>query len=175
MKVQLKTQVLQLKEILTQFGRLSSLRDPLAPLWKSEGFQLTPVQVHMIMWLGADSPLPMGELAARVKTALPNCSRTTDRLVKSGLVFRDRDPEDRRTVLVRLSSEGERLYRRVDQVMEEQFALLLESLDEVDRTAFLAVLKRLVTRFSERVEQNEAHKTGSRESSPVTRIARVGV
>ncbi|MFN7131211.1 MAG: MarR family transcriptional regulator, partial [Myxococcales bacterium] len=53
----------RLQDLLTELGRLQSLRDPLAIA--VESLALTPAQVHAVMWLGREQALTMGELARR--------------------------------------------------------------------------------------------------------------
>ncbi len=145
-----KDHVSRMRDILIHFGRMSSLRDPLAPLWKREGFQMTPMQVHMFMWLGIDGSLPMGELAARVRTTLPNCTRTIDKLIKTGLVQRQRAAGDRRSVLARLSPKGVRLYERLDTIGKQRMGQFLALLEEDDCNVLLDILERVLLRASSR-------------------------
>ncbi len=136
-----------LKDLLTRFGRLASLRDPFAPIWEREGVQLTATQFHMVMWLGVDGPLPMGDLAARVKTTLPNCTRAIDKLVEAGFVLRRRNPKDRRSVLARLSAEGARLHQRLDEVSDRQLRVFLDLLDPTERNVLLTILEKVASQL----------------------------
>jgi DNA-binding MarR family transcriptional regulator len=136
-----------LKDLVTRFGRLASLRDPFTPIWEREGFQLTNTEFHIVMWLGVDGPLPMGDLAARVKTTMPNCTRAIAKLVDAGIVLRKRNPADRRSVLARLSARGERIFCRLDEVTDRQLGVFLDVLEPRDRVALLDILERVACRF----------------------------
>ena len=85
-------------ELLVAVGRRNSLRDPLAQL--TETLELTPPQLHGVMWLGQDGPLPMGELARRVGVTEKTITGIVDRLEREGYAQRERDPGDRRVVHV---------------------------------------------------------------------------
>src|SRR5690242_15209552 len=50
----------------------------------------------------------MNELAARILTSKSGLTRVVDRMEEAGLVERVRPPEDRRSILVRLTDEGRR-------------------------------------------------------------------
>ena len=51
----------------------------------------------------------VGELAARIGSAVPTTSRLVRRLERRGLVVAERDEADRRATLVRLTEAGERI------------------------------------------------------------------
>lgn len=52
------------------------------------------------------TPVRMGELGQNVLLSQPGLSRLVDRLAQRGLVTRSPDPEDGRSVLVRLTAAG---------------------------------------------------------------------
>lgn len=64
----------------------------------------------------AGQPTRMGDLAASLLVANSSCNRIVGRLVEAGLVQRSSGAEDRREVLVSLTSEGRRLHRRMAAV-----------------------------------------------------------
>jgi DNA-binding MarR family transcriptional regulator len=67
-----------------------------------------------------------------------------DRLVAEGLVAREADPGDRRTVLVRLTDRGRTAFESVVHAHLETERRLLGALDETEREALAGLLRRLV-------------------------------
>jgi DNA-binding MarR family transcriptional regulator len=70
-----------------------------------------------------------------------------DRLEEAGLVSRHADPDDRRSVLVRLTTAGA---DRVDACLSELLAQehrLLGSLPDADRAQLAGLLRRLLVPF----------------------------
>ncbi len=63
-----------------------------------------------------ESPLRMGELAERLLIANSSCHRLVGALVRAGFVRRERGRVDRREVLVSLTPEGRRQWRRMAAV-----------------------------------------------------------
>ena len=53
--------------------------------------------------------LSMKELATNAGTKLSNMTMMIDNLTKEGMAVRDRDDQDRRKVMVRLTPEGEKV------------------------------------------------------------------
>ena len=62
-----------------------------------------------------DGVQPLGEFAVRLAMQPPNVSTLIDGLVARELVVRERDPEDGRRVVLRLTARGRMLAARADQ------------------------------------------------------------
>jgi DNA-binding MarR family transcriptional regulator len=139
-------QARRVKALMLAFSRRGSLRDPIAGSLEDLG--LTPAQVHIVLWLGADGPLTMGDLARRLAVSEKTITGIVDRLERDGLVGRERDPADRRVVHVRLGATGENVHRRVEAAVDAKLEAVLGLLEPADRAALLAILERLDTRLS---------------------------
>ncbi len=135
----------RLMELLTALGRRNSLRDPLAHV--IESLELTPPQLHSVVWLRADGPLPMGELARRVGVTEKTITGIIDRLEREDYVQRERDPSDRRVVHVRLTPRGTETAEQLHSQAHARFCSFLSLLDSEDRTALLRVFEKLVERL----------------------------
>jgi DNA-binding MarR family transcriptional regulator len=68
---------------------------------------------------GSPEGLPCGEIASRMITRDPDVTRLVDRLEKRNLISRCRETEDRRMVMVRITTEGLRLLGRLDEPVEK--------------------------------------------------------
>lgn len=137
-------QATRLYELFVELGRLRSLRDPLADM---HDLDLTPPQLHAVMWLGTDGPLSAGVLAKRIGSSMPACTGIVDRLERMGLCARGRSAEDRRVVLVELTKRGSKLARECHEKVLEQMGLLMSAIDPGDRAALLGIFERLVERM----------------------------
>ena len=77
---------------------------------------LSPNQYNVLRILrGAPEGLSCGEIASRMITRDPDITRLLDRLEKRGLISRNREAGDRRTVLTRMTNTGLRLLARLDK------------------------------------------------------------
>ncbi|QRK08858.1 MarR family transcriptional regulator [Archangium violaceum] len=135
-------------ELLVEAGRRNSLRDPLAQL--TETLELTPPQLHGVLWLGLDGPLSMGELARRVGVTEKTITGIVDRLEREGYAQRERDALDRRVVHVRLTPRGREASDRVHAQAQESLGHFLGLLEPEDRTALVRIFEKLVGRLSAR-------------------------
>ena len=68
-------------------------------------------EIAVLDTIGAEGPLAMGEVAARVRLPLSTASRVVDRLVPRGMVERERPEENRRVVRVALGTGGRAFYK----------------------------------------------------------------
>ena len=112
--------------------------------------ELSPAQYGLLFpLLGAERSPGVRELAAAAGVAAPTATRMLDGLEARGLVTRERSTEDRRAVWLSLTTEGERLVReRHESVMDTRRAIFA-ALDEDERAAAAAVLRRLADALGE--------------------------
>jgi DNA-binding MarR family transcriptional regulator len=131
----------RLLDLLSALGRQSPLRDPVAAA--VEDMQLTPVQIHALMWLGKDGRLTMGELARRLGSSERACTGIVDRLERAGLARRTRDGRDRRVVRVELARRGATTYRALRARVLTKVAAFLSLLEPGDCRALFGILDRI--------------------------------
>ena len=114
---------------------------------ETEQLGLTSRQVTLL-WLVRRSPgLSLRELAAEEGISAPALSGHVDRLETAGLLERIRSSEDRRRVGLALTSEGERILRRVRARRTTWLSTRLDELDQAERDALaraLPALRRLM-------------------------------
>ena len=89
----------------------------LVPVLKTEDLSATQYNVLRIL-RGAPEGLACGEIAGRMITRDPDVTRLLDRLEKRGLISRDRETKDRRTVMARITAEGLTLLSRLDEPVQ---------------------------------------------------------
>jgi DNA-binding MarR family transcriptional regulator len=83
-------------------------------LKRTEG--ISPSQFNILRILRGARPkaLKISDIAERMVNRDPDVTRLVDRLIKQGLVRRERDTEDRRVVLVEITPAGLALLARLD-------------------------------------------------------------
>ena len=92
----------------------SALQEALHVLFKPYGISQAQYNVLRIL-RGASPPgLPCKEIGERMVTRVPDVTRLLDRLEARKLVLRERDTNDRRVVLARITPEGRALIDELD-------------------------------------------------------------
>ncbi len=84
-----------------------------------------------------------GTLARAVHLSGPTVTGILDRLTKRGLVDRTRNGQDRRSVTVRLTSDGESVLAAAPSLLQDRFRQELTRLEEWEQTTILATLQRM--------------------------------
>ena len=94
-------------------------------------YQLTPPQFHTLLAIKKkNSHCTMGCLASETQQVCATITGIVDRLVERGWVTRYRNPKDRRTVLVYLTSDGHAKLDEVHQAQHHRLVDVVKNLDE---------------------------------------------
>ncbi|GMA97003.1 hypothetical protein GCM10025881_38270 [Pseudolysinimonas kribbensis] len=88
-------------------------------------------------------PIRPGDLAQREFVSAPTMTRTLRDLEDRGLVTRTGNPDDRRSILVSVTAEGEHEVLRARSARADILAGLIARLDPADRAALQTALPAL--------------------------------
>lgn len=104
-------------------------------------FGLTDGQARALRMVGrARSPLRMSEIARRIQIVPRSATTIIEGLESKGLVVREIDPEDRRSILVRMTGAGTRLYIEIGRARDKAAVELFGNLEYEDQEVLLALL-----------------------------------
>ena len=106
-------------------------------------FDLTVSQYTLLFSLFHPERCKMSELARELGITMGAATSIVDRLIKAGLVKRERSTEDRRLVLVSLSKKGRRMVEEVHKVTLGLMTRLLSRLSAKEREAFLSAYEKM--------------------------------
>jgi MarR family transcriptional regulator, organic hydroperoxide resistance regulator len=111
--------------------------------------ELTLAQYYVLASLTGGRPLQISQLAELAGVSAPTATRLVDGLERAGLVRRRRSEEDRRTVLVSITSAGRTQYRRRQRQIAERRRQLYERLDPAERAQSERLLRHLAELIGE--------------------------
>ncbi len=94
------------------------------------------------------SPGRMHEIASGLQVDASTATRAVDRLIKRGLVGKERDPDDGRFTKVWATPEGRRVHRALLTRRLQFVTAVLDQFDEADRDALLRLLPDLADAVS---------------------------
>jgi DNA-binding MarR family transcriptional regulator len=112
-----------LDEALTELAKLYQFRSLEARSYAG----LTVSQNYTMRDLFFNGPRSMSELAGRLGVPLSTMTGVVDQLEGKGLVERQDHPEDRRSLQVRLTAEGRKLYQSAHDAFLSHLAPLVEN------------------------------------------------
>jgi len=106
-------------------------------------FELSPAQCHVLHLIEPGRQVPMGRLAEALACDASNVTGLVDRLESRGLVRRQPSVDDRRSKVLELTPEGERLRSTVFERMTKP-PESLGRLSAAEQQALVKILKRLL-------------------------------
>jgi MarR family 2-MHQ and catechol resistance regulon transcriptional repressor len=106
-------------------------------------FGLTEPQFGALECVGHLGPMTIGQLCKKQLVSGGNMTVVVDNLEKEGLVERVPSKEDRRSILVRLTDKGEKLFNEIFAQHAQRVAKLASVLTEDEQEELGRLLKKL--------------------------------
>jgi DNA-binding MarR family transcriptional regulator len=108
-----------------------------------EPWDLSPSLARALSVLARDGDLRLSALADKLRIVPRSATEVVDDLQRLGLVARRADPDDRRAVLVALTTAGEQTSRAILQARQAEGERFFAALDASDRADLARVLRKL--------------------------------
>ncbi|MDI6894994.1 MAG: MarR family transcriptional regulator [Bacillota bacterium] len=93
-------------------------------------FDITPPQFDALLVLDSNEGITMGELCQRMHLACSTATDLIDRMERSGLLERVRDPHDRRVIRLKVRPRGQEVLNAVMDARRRYLAGVLRRLDD---------------------------------------------
>lgn len=113
---------------------------------------LSMTEIHTIEVIGIKEARTMGEIAHDLRITVGTLTAAITKLIKKGYVERKRTEEDRRVVLVSLTSKGETVYKEHQVFHEEMITAMLGNFSKVEEDILAIALEKLNDFFEEKYE-----------------------
>jgi DNA-binding MarR family transcriptional regulator len=130
-----------------QLGSQLMYRDFLERL---EPYGLTPFHYLVLCCLWEEDGLSTSGIAEKLGQLGATLTGVVDRMEDRKLVYRERDPQDRRTVRVWLAPEGEKLKEVLPQLGEQTVNRALKGISKAEQELVVKVLNRITANLSSR-------------------------
>ena len=86
---------------------------------RTQELGVSPLEGHVLTYLRKYAPAPVGELVRVFGLKQSTFTSLLDRLERAGLVRRERNPDDRRSLLVHITARGRELTTRLNRMLEK--------------------------------------------------------
>lgn len=140
----------------------------------SREYGVTLMEWRVIGSLALDAPMSLQQISHRFDLDKGQSSRTVAALLARGLVHRSVNGADRRSIVLRLTPSGWRLYRRILSAARERSDRLLGCLPAGERRLFVRAFTRVMTEARAVYLEEKAGPHGPRNGSGEAR-AHAGV
>ncbi|QIA63541.1 MarR family transcriptional regulator [Vibrio astriarenae] len=132
-----------LNQLVTEFyDKMSSWEQSVV---KETGYSLA--QVHTIEVLGSHGSMRMKELASKLGITTGTLTVQVDKLVTADLIERLPHPEDRRSIVVALTSDGQTIHQRHNQLHLDLMRELTQNVNEQDAQHLINTLRQMNKEF----------------------------
>lgn len=128
--------------IIEFYEKLSSWEQSVV---QGKGFTLP--QIHIVEILGVHGAMRMKELAGKIGVTTGTLTVQVDKMVKSHLIARRPHESDRRSILVELTSEGQRLYEDHNALHLSLTQDITAKLTQAEYQTLLTCLEKLNQEF----------------------------
>ncbi|SDI33698.1 MarR family winged helix-turn-helix transcriptional regulator [Desulfosporosinus hippei] len=105
---------------------------------------ISMAQCHALVEIGRIKDISLNELAEQLNLENSTMSRTVNNLVTNELVKREIDPQDRRYVTISLSENGDKLFKGIEEEMNQYFKKVYNSIPEDKKQQVLESLQILL-------------------------------
>lgn len=120
-------------------------------------YGLNPAKMNVILILeGVPEGLPLSTLGALLHTRSPHVTALVDTMEAADLVCREPNPDDRRSVIARLTPKGRRLFRKTFVTHCRGNSSLVAALSRTERATLILLLAKLYVNV-ESVRLNGQH------------------
>jgi len=136
------------EEILKMVFRLVVNFTSMLP--KTEEFEkMNTMELYLFLYVALNGPKKMSELANVLKTAKSNITTLVDNLEGKGYLKRERSFSDRRAVIIKLTEEGEKLYRKLLDSFQSLVEKVIAKVPQKDLEEISEGFFKMVSLFTE--------------------------
>ena len=125
------------------------------------GEEVTLPQYRALVVLASRGPQRVVDLAGFLDVTASTATRMCDRLVRKGLIRRQRQASDRRSVRVSISPAGSRLVATVTRRRRREIQAIVDRMAPADREQLVATLRMFAAAAGEVPEQDWSLGWGS--------------
>jgi DNA-binding MarR family transcriptional regulator len=108
-----------------------------------QDYGLTAPQLATLNTIARLKSVTVGDIAKEIHLGKPTVTGILNRLERRRLIQRTRGDQDRRSVVVSLTPEGEQVLSTAPSLLQDEFQQELDKLKEWERTQILATLQRI--------------------------------
>lgn len=113
-------------------------------LERLEPYGLTPFHYLVLCCLWEEDGLSTSGIADKLKQLGATLTGVVDRMEKRALVYRERDPDDRRVIRIWLTEEGKQLMKTLPSIGAETIERATTGMSQADREGLSTLLEQIV-------------------------------
>lgn len=137
----------RLHEAISTLIRIYKISET-APVESAGRKHLNPPDMQTLLFVGARTTCIANDVAEHLRVAATTASSIIDRLVRRGLLLRERTEENRRVVQLRLTKEGQKLQSQVLNYQLANCRAMLGALKASEQEVFVRLISTIADTVS---------------------------
>ena len=109
-------------------------------------FGITISEWRVLMTLTSEKGVSAAEITNRWAMEKMSVNRAIQRLVNNGCITRERDPNDRRSYRLALTTKGKKLYDKIAPTANKRYNELMSAIESDETDALVRALKKIIQR-----------------------------
>ncbi|GMK45849.1 hypothetical protein PghCCS26_29770 [Paenibacillus glycanilyticus] len=143
------------EELINLIGQFRLFLKNVANDWSKKTMAgMNTTQFKLLYTLHSSGPLKVSELAELLGLTSGAITGIADKMLAEGLISRERTADDRRVVIIALTSAGDKLVNQVMECHEELFSSFFNGLPEED----LQHLRRIFSKLTANMDEGKLGK-----------------
>lgn len=126
--------------------------------WIQLDLTLSKSELISILMIDRYGEITMSEVSAHILVPMSTATGIMDRLVKKGLAKRVRSESDRRTVVIRLTDQGQELIREFKNKLDLYLGKINNVLSEEEKSAAIHIFTKVVKAIGDQTDRSENEK-----------------
>ena len=118
-----------------------------------EGFYLSPQQSYVLTVIHNHNAISPGDVARALRLEKSHLTKIVNSLIELGAVQKQTDTQDRRRLVLTLTSKGKKMYRELDKLSVESYVALMKFVPENERDAVIKSTETLLKAMGELREE----------------------
>jgi DNA-binding MarR family transcriptional regulator len=128
------------EQLIVELRRIARAADVHSHLLQRE-YGITGPQLATLRVIRRLQPITAGALAKATHVGFATMSGILDRLVAHQFITRTRDPDDRRSVILKITRPGERLLESAPSILQTRLRQEIDQMSESRRTMLLNMMR----------------------------------
>jgi DNA-binding MarR family transcriptional regulator len=120
-----------------------------------QGHNITRPQLELLFTIHHHQPTTAKHLAQKLNLTPGSISQSVEDLLDQGLIERQADPTDRRRQVIRVSAEGDKIFKALDKRRHEVMNKVIDHLSDEELLTWLKIQKHLTDVFHQLHQDKE--------------------
>jgi MarR family transcriptional regulator, organic hydroperoxide resistance regulator len=118
--------------------------------WLKIDMTLSKQEIFTLMLLDREGEIIMSRIADYVNVSMSTATGIVERLVKNGYLVRNRNDNDRRIVIIKLTDKAKSIVSQIKTIGLDYYGVIMEALTDEERRFLSSILVKIIAAINNR-------------------------